>query len=66
MARLTWCTNVTTSPAVIPYSSFKVACYDAAPGAAYAKEPITQIQLNLAGGTTAGAINITLNSVTEN
>ena len=63
---LTWCTNITTSPAVIPYSSFKVACYDPTPGAAYAKEPITQIQLNLAGGTTAGAINITLNSVTEN
>ncbi len=41
---LTWCTNITTSPAVIPYSSFKVACYDAAPGAAYAKEPITQIR----------------------
>ena len=62
----TWCTNITTSPAVIPYSSFKIDCYDATPGAAYNKEPITQIQLNLAGGTAAGTINITLNSVTEN
>jgi hypothetical protein len=65
-ASMTWCTNVTTSPAVIPYSSFKVACYDAAPGAAYAKEPINAIELNFAGGTAAGSINVTLTSVTEN
>ncbi len=62
----TWCTNITSSPAVVPYSSFTVACYNTPPGMAYAKEPITQIQLNLAGGTTAGTMNITLNSVTEN
>jgi hypothetical protein len=61
----TWCTTVTTSPASIPYSSFRKACYDAAPGAAYNKEPINAIQLNLAGGTTSGAINLTINSVTE-
>ena len=62
----TWCTNITTSPAVVPYSSFTVNCFNTPPGAAYAKEPITQIQMNLAGGTTAGTMNITLNSVTEN
>jgi hypothetical protein len=62
----TWCTNITSSPAVVPYSSFTVNCYNTPPGMAYAKEPITQIQLNLAGGTTAGTMNITLNSVTEN
>jgi hypothetical protein len=61
----TWCTTVTTSPASIPYGSFKKACYDATPGAAYNKEPITQIQLNLAGGTTAGTINLAFTSVTE-
>jgi hypothetical protein len=61
----TWCTNVTTSPAAVPYSSFKINCYDATPGASYNKEPITQIQLNLAGGMMAGTINVTLNSVTE-
>jgi hypothetical protein len=61
----TWCTDITTSPAVIPYSSFHVACYNTPPGAAYAKEPITAIEMNLAGGTMAGAINLTLTSVTE-
>jgi hypothetical protein len=63
---MTWCTNVTTSPASIPYSSFTVDCYNTPPGAAYAKQPITQIQMNLAGGTAAGTIGVTLMSVTEN
>ena len=63
-ATTTWCTNVTAS-GPIPYSSFKIACYDAAPGASYAKEPINAIELNLAGGTAAGTINVTLTSVTE-
>jgi hypothetical protein len=62
----TWCTDVTASPANIPYGTFKVNCYNSPPGAAYAKEPINQIQLNLAGGTAAGTINLTWMSVTEN
>ncbi len=28
----TWCTNITSSPAVVPYSSFTVNCYNTPPG----------------------------------
>jgi hypothetical protein len=62
----TWCTDITGSTANIPYSSFHVSCYNTPPGAAYAKEPITAIEMNLAGGTAPGTINLTLTSVTEN
>lgn len=62
---VTWCKDVTTSPAVIPYSDFHVTCYGPV-GAAYNKEPIKGIELNLAGGTMAGTINLTITSVTEN
>jgi hypothetical protein len=62
----TWCKDVTTSPATVLYTDFHVSCYNATPGAAYAMEPIKGIELNLAGGTAAGTINLTINSVTEN
>ena len=62
----TWCKDITTSPVTIMYSDFHVTCYNATPGAAYAKEPIKGIELNLAGGTAAGTINLTITSITEN
>ncbi len=64
----TWCYTVTgASPVTIPYASFNTKCYDTPPdGTAYAKAPINAIQLQIAGGTTAGAVNVTITSVTEN
>ena len=62
----TWCTDVSSSPAVVPYSTFHVNCFSNPPGAAYAKEPINAIQMTLVGGPTSSAINLTLTSVTEN
>jgi len=61
----TWCKDMTTFPATIPWSGFTVNCYTAG-GAAYAKEPIKGIEVNIAGGTAAGTINLTINSVTLN
>ena len=64
----TWCYTVTgASPVTIPYASFNTKCYDTPPdGTAYAKAPINAIQLQIAGGTTAGAVNVTITSITEN
>jgi hypothetical protein len=64
----TWCYTVTGgSPATIPYASFNTKCYDSPPdGTAYAKNPINAIQLQIAGGTTSGAVKVTIMSVTEN
>jgi len=64
----TWCYTVTGgSPATIPYASFNTKCYDSPPdGTGYAKAPINAIQLQIAGGTAAGAVNVTITSVTEN
>ncbi len=64
----TWCYTVTGgSPAIIPYASFNTKCYDSPPdGTAYAKGPINAIQLQIAGGTTSGAVKVTIMSVTEN
>src|SRR5436190_2202355 len=61
----TWCKDMTTFPATIPYGGFTVNCYSPG-GAAYAKEPIKGIEVNIAGGTAAGNINLTITSVTEN
>jgi hypothetical protein len=64
----TWCYTVTGgSPATIPYASFNTKCYDSPPdGTVYAKNPINAIQLQIAGGTTSGAVKVTIMSVTEN
>ncbi len=64
----TWCYTVAgASPVNIPYTSFNTKCYDSPPdGTAYAKVPINAIQLQIAGGTAAGAVNVTITSVTEN
>lgn len=63
-----WCYTVSgASPVTIPYGSFNTKCYDSPPdGTAYAKNPINTIQLQIAGGTTSGAVNVTISSVTEN
>jgi hypothetical protein len=61
-----WCTNVTTSPAVIPYSAFMQQCYNTPPGPAYAKQPILSVSLSVPGQAAAAAVNVTLVSVTEN
>jgi hypothetical protein len=60
-----WCKDMTTFPATIPYDGFTVNCYTAG-GAKYAKEPIKGIEVNVAGGTATGTINVTINSITEN
>ena len=61
----TWCKDMTTFPATIPYGGFTVNCYSPG-GAAYAKEPIKGIEVNIAGGTAPGNINLTITSITEN
>ena len=61
-----WCADVTTSPAVIPYTSFTQQCYNTPTGPAYAKGAIQSIALSVPGGPAAAAVNITLVSVTEN
>jgi hypothetical protein len=63
-----WCYTVpatATSPVTIPYAMFTKQCYNMPPGAAYAKEPITSVQLNIPGDTTAKTLNLTLTSVAE-
>ena len=61
----TWCNTVTSFPATLKYSDFTVNCYTPG-GAAYNKEPIKGIEVNIAGGTAAGTINLQINSITEN
>jgi hypothetical protein len=61
-----WCYQVTgASPVTIPYGMFNTACWDGT-GTNYAKQPITAIQLTLAGAATAQMANLTLVSVKEN
>jgi hypothetical protein len=63
----TWCYTITgASPVTIPYSSFTQECYNTPPGLAYAKNPIDRIELQVAGGTAMGAVDLTITSVTEN
>src|SRR5262249_8013688 len=62
----TWCNDITPSPVTIQYSDFHATCYNTPPGAAYNKEPIKGIEINIAGGTANGTINLQINSVTEN
>jgi hypothetical protein len=64
----TWCYTITgTSPVTIPYSSFNTKCYDTpVDGTAYAKNPISAFQLQVAGGAAAGSYTIALTGVTEN
>ncbi|MES1207836.1 MAG: hypothetical protein ABUS79_18025, partial [Pseudomonadota bacterium] len=64
----TWCYTVTGGgPSVtIPYASFTQQCYNPTPGTAYARNPINQIQMQIAGGTTSGTVKLTIMSVTEN
>jgi hypothetical protein len=63
----TWCRTVTTSPVTIAYSSFNTACYDTPPdGTAYAKQPISAVQLLVIGGSTSTSYSISLTSVVEN
>jgi hypothetical protein len=59
----TWCYTVTgTSPVTIPWSSFNTMCWDGT-GGAYAKQPISNIQLIVPGGQTATpGVSVTLNS----
>jgi hypothetical protein len=61
-----WCAPVTTSPATIKYTAFTEQCYNATPGAAYAKQPIVSVQLSVPGGASPAPVNITLVSVVEN
>jgi hypothetical protein len=61
----TWCHDMTTFPATLTWSQFTVNCYMTG-GAPYNKEPIKGIEVNVAGGTGAGTINLTINSITEN
>ena len=62
-----WCAPLTTSGATIPYTSFNTMCWETAPPAtgAYAKQPITQVQLVAPGGETAVPIDMTLVSVKD-
>jgi hypothetical protein len=62
---MTWCHDMTTFPATLTWADFKVTCYGPV-GPAYAKQPIKGIEVNIAGGTGAGTINLTINSITEN
>ena len=61
----TWCHDMTTFPATLTWDKFTANCYTPG-GAAYNKVPIKGIEVNIAGGTAAGNINLTINSVTEN
>jgi hypothetical protein len=62
-----WCYNATSSPATIPYSAFNTKCFDVpVDGTAYAKQPISQIQIVVPGAATATAYNVSLTSLTEN
>lgn len=61
----TWCTDLVSGTA-IAYASFKEECYNATPGAAYAKQPISSVQISIPGGAAAATFDVTLVSVTEN
>jgi len=64
-----WCYTVpsgATSPLMIPWASFTKACYNTPPGAAYNKDPLMSVQLNIPGESTgAKMVNLTLTSIAE-
>ncbi len=60
----TWCANLTSGTA-IPYSSFTQECYSIPPGAAYAKQPISAIEIEIPGASMAATYDLTVLSVTE-
>jgi len=62
-----WCYTITgASPVTIPYAMFNTACWDGS-GTAYAKQPITSIELVVPGGATAtSGVSVTLSGVREN
>lgn len=60
-----WCYTVTgSSPASIPYAMFNTACWDGT-GAAYVKQPITSVQVLIAGGATATTYSMGVTSIAE-
>jgi len=61
----TWCANL-TSGTPIAYTAFTQQCYNATPGAAYAKAPINSIQISIPGTAMAAPFDLTLMSVVEN
>jgi hypothetical protein len=62
-----WCYTLPgASPVTIPYSSFNTACWDGS-GTAYAKQPITSIELVVPGGGMAtSGVSVSLSGVREN
>jgi hypothetical protein len=62
-----WCYTLTgASPVTIPYAMFNTACWDGS-GTAYAKQPITSIELVVPGGMNAASgVSVALTSVREN
>jgi hypothetical protein len=62
-----WCSIVVSSPATILYSAFNTKCYDTpVDGTAYAKQPITGIQLDVPGGAVSMVYGLSLIKVVEN
>jgi hypothetical protein len=59
-----WCADLMSGTA-IPYTSFKQQCYNVTPGAAYAKQPITSIEISIPGSLAAASFDLTVLSVTE-
>jgi hypothetical protein len=61
-----YCYNATSSPVMIPYSSFNTKCYDTTPdGSPYAKTAFTSVQILIAGDAAAAAFTMSLTNVTE-
>jgi len=52
------------SPAMVDYTKFNTACWDAS-GTAYANQPITSIQILIPGAAAAQAYTMALTSVAE-
>jgi len=62
-----YCYQATGTSATIPYGSFNTKCYDTpADGVAYAKQPITSVQILIAGGAAATPFTMALMNVQEN
>ncbi|HEV8548790.1 MAG TPA: hypothetical protein VGQ57_07180 [Polyangiaceae bacterium] len=59
-----WCADLVSGTA-IAYTAFKKECYNATPGAAYAKEPIDSVQISIPGGAMDATFDLTLMTVTE-
>jgi hypothetical protein len=63
-----YCYDLTgTSPATIPWTMFNTACWEPATGSYYAKQPITNLAINVPGAPTASTpnVSVTLTSVSE-